>query len=427
MIRKKNRGVTLVEVLIALAIFLILMTPLVSSMITSIKTTDSAKVTQSRNDYAQVLMENVKNAPIDDLKSGTKVADFFPGSENVTVSLTSSPKYPECDDFTITGNTYLGTRREKYSYQIDGTYEKRTDPHGIMEDLDPTKSAFVPVTFSNYDDVAVEAIVTQRLDEKTNNDASIFLEQDDVSNMRDQSADRTVTIKVSGDKSSGFNVVCTLKYSESNGKSIEYEPYNQSFKNIPNIYLMYNAGVYNERITSDSIVYDLSGVGFDSFGDKERINAFIIRTSDDFSGIIDNYRNDDGSFKESELDELKALLSDSMKQNIDNSKIGIVRLYREASRGNRNSSIVTISGKSAVSSDHFKVYHNLSYTDASDVEHSLVNVGANMSSIIDTIDNATEEVWSIYNVKIWMQPGDSVDTSANMVTLQGTRGGGEIE
>ena len=55
MMRKYNKGVTLVEVLIALAVFLILMLPLVSSLITSVKTTDSGKELQSRNDFAEVL------------------------------------------------------------------------------------------------------------------------------------------------------------------------------------------------------------------------------------------------------------------------------------------------------------------------------------------------------------------------------------
>ena len=80
MMQKKNIGVTLVEVLIALAVFLVLMVPLVSSLVTSIKTTDSAKTTQGRNEYAQVLMENVKNAPIEDLKDSTLVANYFEGS-----------------------------------------------------------------------------------------------------------------------------------------------------------------------------------------------------------------------------------------------------------------------------------------------------------------------------------------------------------
>jgi len=426
MIQKKNRGVTLVEVLIALAVFLILMTPLVSSMITSIKNTDSAKVTQNRNDYAQVLMENVKNAPIDDLKSSTKVADFFPGSENVTLNLTPSPLFPECDDFTITGTTYLGTKHEKYSYQINGVYEKRTDPHGIMEDLDPTKAAFVPVTFSNYDDVATEAIITQKLDEKTDTDSSIFLDRDEVSGLRNTNAHRIVTIKMSGSKGSGFDVVCTLEYTDS-GKSIEYEPYNQHFDNIPNIYLMYNAGVYNNQTTNDRIVYDLSSVDFTSFGEKERINAFIIRTSEDYSDIIDNYKNDDGSYRESELSELTDLLSTKLQQDIENSRTSGIKLYKESGSGSRDNSIVTVSSASGVSADNFRIYHNLTYTDAAGVKQSLVNASSNIASIVDTLDNATEEVWSIYNVKIWMQQGDNVDTSDKMVTLQGTRGGGEIE
>ena len=431
MIQKKNRGVTLVEVLIALAVFMLLLAPLVTSLITSIKTTDSGKELQSRNDYAQVLMEKVKNAPIDDLKDSGKVAKYFEGSENVDVKLTKSSKYPESDDFTITGTTYLGTKKTKYSYKIQSVYEKKTDSYGIMEDLDPYKAAFVPVTFSNYDDVATEAIVTEKLKDKSNADSTIFAKKDDVASLRNSVANREVVIKMSGSKASGFTVKCELTYSES-GKSITYEPYNQKFKHVPNIYLMYNAGVYNNMNTKDSITYDLSGVNFAGFDDKERINAFIIRTSKDYGDIIENFKNEDGSYDNTRFDELTSILSTDLKDVISNNKQQIevsgtssTRLYKESSSGSRDYN-VTVSGGSSVPRDHFRVYHNLYYTDGSG-EHDLVTAGANISDNLDSLKDAHEEIWSVYNVRLWMQEGDSVNDSDEMVTLQGTRGGGEIE
>lgn len=429
MMRKYNKGVTLVEVLIALAVFLILMLPLVSSIITSVKTTDSGKELQSRNDFAEVLMENVKNASINDLKDSTKVSQLLDGSENVSVSTSSNAAHPEEKDITITGNTYLGTKKTKYSYKIEAVYDQKTNAYGIMDDLDPYKSAFVPVTFSNYDEVATEAILTQKLEGKSiGTGGTVFSKKDDVNSLRKVKADREVNVKMTGNKSSGFEVSCTITYTES-GKTIAYEPYRQSFKNgVPNIYLMYNAGVYNDLDTKDSIKFDLSGVSFSGFGEKERINAFIIRTSEDYADIIDNFKKSDGTFDNTRFNNLTTLLSDKLKDDIKNEAAGTSskKLYKKSSSGNRNNN-VTIKGGSSVSKDRFRVYHNLFYKDASGTLVSLVTKDANIANNVDSIDNAHEEVWRIYNVKIWIQEGDSVNSDAKMVTLQGTQGGGEIE
>lgn len=422
--RKYNKGVTLVEVLIALAVFLILMIPLVSSLITSVKTTDSGKELQTRNDFAEVLMENVKNAPIDDLRDSTKVSRFFPGSENVTLT----PSAANSTDFTIEGATYLGTTKKKYSYKIEATLDKKTDAHGIMDDLDPYKSAFIPVTFSNYDDVASEALVTQRLQNGT--DPTIFLDTDKVKSLRTIHATRGVKVSMSGSKATGFTVECELSYMEA-GRYIIYKPYKQTFENtVPNIYIMYNSGVYNNLSTVDTIEFDLSGItSYDGFGKKERINAFIIRTSDDYTNIIDDFQNSDGTFDDSRFSELTDVLSEKLKNDITDNKnngSGSTKLYKESSSGGRNNN-VTVRGASAVSEKRFKVYHNLFYTDASGTNQSLVTIGNNMTNNIESIDNAQEETWNIYNVKVWIQQGDSVTDSAEMITLQGTRGGGEIE
>lgn len=429
MMRKYNKGVTLVEVLIALAVFLILMLPLVSSLITSVKTTDSGKELQSRNDFAEVLMENVKNASINDLKDSTKVSQLLDGSENVSVSTSSNAAHPEEKDITITGNTYLGTKKTKYSYKIEAVYDQKTNAYGIMDDLDPYKSAFVPVTFSNYDEVATEAILTQKLEGKSiGTGGTVFSKKDDVNSLRKVKADREVNVKMTGNKSSGFEVSCTITYTES-GKTIAYEPYRQSFKNgVPNIYLMYNAGVYNDLDTKDSIKFDLSGVSFSGFGEKERINAFIIRTSEDYADIIDNFKKSDGTFDNTRFNNLTTLLSDKLKDDIKKEAAGTSskKLYKKSSSGNRNNN-VTIKGGSSVSKDRFRVYHNLFYKDASGTLVSLVTKDANIANNVDSIDNAHEEVWRIYNVKIWIQEGDSVNSDAKMVTLQGTQGGGEIE
>lgn len=417
MMRKKNKGITLVEVLIALAVFMVLLTPLVGSLIRSIQSADDAKMLQNRNDYAEELMESIKNAPIDDLKDNSKVDKYFDGSENVTAAVSdgsgTAGTFGGSDkDFQIQGVTYFGTKHEKYSYVIRAQHISDSDSYGIMEDLDPHKVAFVPVTFSNYDDVASEAILAQKISDDTKADPK---------SLRNNKVNRTVKVVVDqfdgADGKKMYNVSCSITYKEKNSnKEIKYEPYNQTFNKIPNIYLMYNSGVYNGFDTDDEIIYDLSGVQFKG---KDKINAFIIRTSEDYNKILDAYRDDKGVLDEASL---KSTLSLDLQNNLTSGK----KLYKESSTGNRNNN-VKISFSTGVSDKNFKVYHNIYYEDAAGNPKSLVTNGTNVANNIFPLDKGHDEVWSRYDIQIWLQKGDTVNTKPELVTLQGTRGGGELE
>ena len=99
MTRKSNRGVSIVEILIALTVFMILLIPIVSSLVTGVKTTTSAKELQLRNEYASNLMESVKEVPISVLNtanpsspSGGAAADYFRniGAKDVEVHKTAN-------------------------------------------------------------------------------------------------------------------------------------------------------------------------------------------------------------------------------------------------------------------------------------------------------------------------------------------------
>ena len=462
MMQKKNSGVTLVEVLIALAVFLVLMVPLVSSLVTSTKTTDSAKTAQGRNEYAQVIMENIKNAPIEDLKDGTLVRNYLEGSENVSTTEDADHK-----GFTILGSTYIGTQHDKYSYKIRVDEVKRSDTYGIMEDMDPDKVAIVPVTFSNYDDVALDTIVAQSVTEKVSerlsasledaNKSRIFNTEEDgttVTYVDPRSIDPEKTLKTKKVLKSDTNTTKDLRLEslsvgrrinievskQIDGYYVEYElsyvkidstkepkdyeayvtykPYRKIFKNKPNVYVMYNAGVMNlgetdaadpdDRVLKDYITNDYfvfsDGVGLD-----KNINAFVIRTNNDYSKLAGI------------SSELKADLTSALSDKIDTNNDGIP-LYRKAGSASRNVTTY-IYGDNANS--YFKVYHNLFDGDTSLVSATDITV--------DALENAYEEVWYIYSVKIWMQQGEianvqSIDnTDTKLVTLSGTRGGGEFE
>ena len=444
MMRKKNRGVTLVEVLIALAIFLILMVPLVSSLVTSIKTTDSAKELQERNEYAQFLMENIKNAPIDDLKS-SKLYDYFKGSTDIVLGV-----YPGGSDFDISGSTFIGPKNKKYSYVIECRNKKKTATYGIMEQLDNNKVAIIPVTLSNYDDAAIESIVMQqmkttvssRLDDTSNgtifNQDTTKTDANTVSSYRNSAASRELVIKVESDLSTsgGYNVSCSLKYEDvASHKVITYEPYRKHFDKAPDLYLMYNNGIYNDLITTDTIKYDLSGLNVSDLGSKERINAFIIRTAEDYSKITSTVDGDGNVVKNTAiinaLDSAYSNLGTKLSNMDDDSSSTLYRKTGDASF-TRNANDITVDFVPCSDADiykHFRVYHNIVDTGGSIANNTFTSQMDGTHKVVDVLANAHEETWNLYSVKIWMQEGEiaNVNRDAKLITLQGTRGGGEIE
>ena len=406
MMQKKNNGVTLVEVLIALAVFLLLMTPLVNSIVLSIKSTDDANELQNRNDYAEYLMETVKNASINDLQDSAKIANYFDGSETVNYTAGSG------DDFEIEGTTYLGPQKEKYSYKIKAEPINSVDGTGIMSDLDPNKAAFIPVTFSNYDDVASEAIIAKNIESAHDGNPKDY---------RKNAIKRIVKVTVSSSDVSGvknYQVECSITYKEdknTDAKEIKYELYKQDFSSgIPNIYIMYNSGICNDLQTTDEIEYDLSGV---AFAKNEKINAFIIRTAEDYNKITDDFKNSDNP--QVELDKFKTLFTGDLNKNLEPDK----KLYKSVTGLNRNdSSKLTISVNSAVDNEHFMIYQNLN-----DGSNNYYTEGSNVNNRIESLDKAHDQKWNTYDIKIWLQKGDKVDDKAELITLEGTRGGGKFE
>ena len=114
MTRKSNKGVSIVEILIALAVFIILLVPIVSSVITGMKTTTSAKELQYRNEYVRNLMENVKEVPLSVLDTPALAEKYFKdmGAKDVSVSKIT-------DGYKVTGKTYIGTENTEYAFQIE--------------------------------------------------------------------------------------------------------------------------------------------------------------------------------------------------------------------------------------------------------------------------------------------------------------------
>lgn len=406
MTRKSNKGVSIVEILIALTIFLILLIPIVSSLITGMKTTTSAKELQYRNEYARNLMENVKEVPIsvlNDTIDGGAADKFFEGlgAKNVVVSKTAN-------SYEIKGETNIGTENTEYAFQInvDGSaYAAVNDlKNGVVEDLDQTKVALISAPLSNYDYSAYDALLTQKMAQlqqsPTNYDPA-----NDIAKFNDDTCARTINITVTK-VGVQYEVKCLLEYRDSSNcagvsdVSVTYVPYCQRFDKLPNIYLMYNVGVYNGRYTTDTITYDLDNV-------TEDVKVFVVATPSD-------YASDYKTLASGESVTLK---------NTDPATGGSV-LYRTADGANRSANPVTFSNKTSSKKANLYIYHNLGDVGMS-VNCDVSPTGDFKSDNIGELNDA-QNGRGLYQVKIRMQKGSSVDPGVNPV-LQGTRGGDEIE
>ena len=490
MIRKANKGVSLVEVLIALAIFMLMMIPIVSGLTTGMKNTSSAKDLQYRNEYAQNLMEHVKEVPIEVLKDSK--TDYFKNLGATDVTITPATSFSttynksnwngsttQCpyEQYDIFGKTYLGNKHTKYSYVIRMSSEVYADKEstgsmnpnnltsGYVESLDQSKVALISATLGNYDTPAYDALLTRKMAEirkiRENNNET-YDPVNDVKLFKDDMGSRVINISVSGNKSTGYDVICTVYYSDNCsilatssktiGKEIgmvEYETYRKHFDSLSNIYLMYNVGVYNGKYTKDYITYDLS-----CLDDKSKINAFVVQTASDYStDVVDTNTKKSANW-------LKGAPADTDV------------LYREADNGKRDDAALGVSVGMALLSknlnddkkQNFNVYYNMiapsenDYASQADYEaavakwkthakNTAVNYDAATAQAVGALfNNSSDHVYEqipnaggmnqvqkdtrgLYSIKIYIQKGDV--TAENLMKgdpiLQGTRGGGEID
>ena len=485
MVRKVNKGVSLVEVLIALAIFMVMMIPLVSSLVSGIGTTASSKELQYRNEYAQNLIESVKEVSIDVLDGADTTYFEKMGSTDVSIihnmydEVSTYTGGANCDyeTYEITGKTYLGTERTKYSYLIEmssevyaqaeaaGSMNPNNLTSGVVESLDKSKVALISATLANYDTPAYNALLTKKMSElrkRQEQSGATYDPVNDVKLFDNDTGNRIINVAVSGDASRGYDITCTLYYSDNcaelssqAGKTIgqaigmvDYTPYTQHFEKLPNIYLMYNVGVYNGQYVNDYITYDLSGVD-----ENSTVNVFVIETASNYSTdlVTTNAANE------------AVTGEDWLKSDAD-------VLYRKAGSTNRDSAKIGMTvlqnGLTSAKLKNFHVYHNMFEPSLGDYEteseynaavaewnnHSKnLNVVYNStiaSKVQDLFDNSSSHIYrsltndivcrlnkaqsgnrGLYEVKIWMQKGDvdAATLKAGDPVLQGTRGGNEID
>ncbi len=527
--KQLNTGFSMVEVLISMAIFALLITPIVSGIISSLKMSNNSKTLQYRNDFAQNVMEYVKDAPISEIMSGDYVKNLgtdsssiyttgessdtaSPGSSWVTDWTSVAPlkytlykdadKKPEemiekelnYDTYTMSGKIELGsaTGKKDYAYVLEISNKEYaeneqkvknmktqdeadvlyTDVNNLatstVENLDYTKVALINGTFANYDDAAYQAMYTQKLQVlkqyAPERYEQILKGQEAATTFASDRGIRIITVRVYQDATSKeYVVACYLTYhdkslvaTESNKpvsdylNDIVYTVYATSFSELPNIYLMYNACIYNKDYADeDYIVFDTSGLD-----DEDKANFFVVETAETYSqdvtdnadatvqGIMDKtgtdlYRNESATNKSREDVEIFMLKSkdskdfsvytnfgEDTKVNKTNTKV-----YYKASDLSVNSSNLNDTG------GEYKFSFG-KYSALNDGNETICTGIA--EDDVKQLQNSQDARVGLYTVKLWMEEGDDPTALRNKIyvtqpdgtkklslepILKGTKGG----
>lgn len=471
----KNKGVSLIEIVIAVAIFIVLMAPIVSALISAMKNSTRAKTIQYRNDYAGNIIEYAKQAPVDDLVSGAYLekmgsviskkpsknpdGTYQPDAETYGKEVlhdNASGKDAEYEWYRIKGSVNLGTKKEKHSYVMEISskeYAKKelanaayANPNntktGVVEDIDSDKVALINGTIANYDKTVSSAFLAKKINALRENSPVKYEQYISQVNQVDifsrDTGTRIITVKVKGDKTSGYKVSCTLSYYDNsnvdmdNGQTmhqfltdpIEYTPYTKEFEVLPDIYLMYNACVYNgSYVNDDYIVFDTDGVT-----DDTPVHAFIVETAEKYSDTIKNV-----IAKEADsLNSTNPLKDDYAKLKPDDS---LVYEKGKITHGRLDRYGVKIHLAATKADDsNLHVYHNLynipkydnlgnlidplktnTKNDNLSWKNDITLYGKSYKGIVQnnvgTLNEASQEKRGMYTIKVWMDRGDNVDTS----------------
>ncbi len=277
--KMKNKGVSMVEILISITIFAILMIPIVSGIISSMNNTTNAKTLQYRNEYIENIIEYVKEESLENILAGKYFSDngsftdtsdpvnvsvdFYKKTDAATYDLNLKPLADLATDkgwtlnvkdsdvmdgvgigaksvpyevYTVSGKVKLGTKHKTYAYkmeisnkyyaqkEIDSSYVNPNNlALGVVEDIDHTKVALINGTIANYDTAVSNAFMTKKLEvlkEKNPDWYDIYINQAEATNLfPNDTATRKIILKVSGSETKGYTVTCGLVYHDNSTNS----------------------------------------------------------------------------------------------------------------------------------------------------------------------------------------------------------------
>ncbi|HOO27394.1 MAG TPA: type II secretion system protein [Lachnospiraceae bacterium] len=251
-----NRGFTLVELLVCIAILAIVFIPITKSFVTAARTNGNAQSLQNATSLAQSVMEEIKMKSIADLKTsyaptvalGVDVSSmdrYFQTCYDTTdEDADVEYKLFEKDRTSSAGETFDVTATIVTTTYKQATSEAKADASDAnsielpkLEEIDPAENASLSYEINAYDKAAVKNLQEQFQNGET--DAPYDLVR--------AGGIKKLTITMTGNALAGGTVYVTGKVSYSyGGKEIEYIVYNCSFAGdginsiSPDVYLFYS-------------------------------------------------------------------------------------------------------------------------------------------------------------------------------------------
>lgn len=361
--RSNNHGISFIEILIAVVIFAMCITPIIAQLASSIRIGQRADDQQAATDYGKSVAETVKQMELDSLLYTTEGQTQFADSLGIDLSsMTLSGSYysiksdgsngaviPEGsyvtgrmtpgggDGFASVTAMYqklnlanqaagatsqealvrefhvVGTANiDHRDYDVDIVLDTKPyaeaslkpattyqDPNAVnlgnLSSLDASTSAVIP-GLSNYDTTAASAYMNAIISalENSGDESKEMLAVQIKNGTRPitNSVEKTITVEINKLPEADLNgnlyqVVCQVRYESPSIESqygvpaadtiMTYVALQQSYKKIPEVYLMYNQFLYYNNYQDDQIqVANYTG---------EPAKVYVIRTAKDDSAV----------------------------------------------------------------------------------------------------------------------------------------------
>lgn len=356
--RENNKGVSLIEILIAVVVFTMCIIPIINQLASSIRIGQRADAQQAATDYAKSIAETMKQVDIETMYSSSAVdelsttlgmdttlttsygfssvkADGNPGTAIPNNSyLTSMPvpggstgwasvtamyqavksyntahgSTPEAlvRQYTFTGTATVDYRDYDVLIRMDTTpyavaslnqadyFDPNAANLGNLSSLDASQTAVI-TNVSNCDVTATSSyfssIISALESSGDADDEVLAVQLKNGTRSVSERATKEINLILDAVNEPGnpnkYKVTCEVIYENpgivsrygvpSDAATITYTPYEQQFKELPDIYLMYNQFLYNKAYGDDKINIT------NNLSDTAKV--YVIRTAEDDSKV----------------------------------------------------------------------------------------------------------------------------------------------
>lgn len=365
MAKNNNKGYSLIEIIVAVAVFAILIIPLTTQLISSVNTNNQSKKKQYAVEVAEEVMETVKTADLDDVinitdgndsgnydltldtaQSSTKtvsisgLSDVVTYNENVytcdTISLGQTYENYSCT-VTVSDLPYkvsaLGYVWDSDSNELktnaDGSYVTVSSAVGTVRNLDNTQSAIITgatymgassgVSGNNLDTQAYDYFLKEKI-ALLKSEAPVYYSQymsgNGDSYFDSDYFEKVTTITVSKTALGKYSIKCEVKYTDHTALGVIKSKY-ENATNALNVYVPANGTgvVYEQEYDELPPIYllyvpaiygskynDYDYINIDTSSLDEDVDIYLIETAADVSSTYEELICN--YFKVSSLDEL---------------------------------------------------------------------------------------------------------------------------